>query len=242
MEADLLVIKKPAGYEVSEQIGKIFREHNLFEYKSPDDEMNIDTFYKVNAYAALYKISATTVDGIKASNISISFIREAKPHKLLKNLVQEGFSISNPYKGIYYIGEKAYFSTQIIVTRELDGEQYIWLQALTKTLDERMARKLILRVQNSGTQGDRTLAGSVLTVSIQANDRLFVKMKEDTGMNEALRVLFADEIDEAKQEGLKNLVDVLKGMLPDFEAVYQKVVQCDSYANVSREEVMKYWK
>lgn len=254
LEVDLLVIKKPAGYEVTDPIGRIFREHNLFEYKSPDDEVNIDTFYKVNAYAALYKASSGTVDGIKAGNVTISLIREAKPGKLFKNLVKEGFLVSNPYKGIYYVGGKSYFSTQVIVSRELSGEQYVWLQALTRALDEQTAKKLVLCARDYSTQGEKELISSVLTVSTQANDGLFAKMKEDSDMYEALQGLFADEINqrianadmnarqEEKQSGLRDLVIILKGMLPDFDAVYQKIVQCDSYADVSREQVMKYWK
>lgn len=216
--------------------------------------MNIDTFYKVNAYAALYKASSGTVDGIKAGNVSISIIREAKPKNLFKNLVKEGFPVNNPYKGIYYIGGKSYFSTQVIVSRELSGEQYVWLQALTRTLDEQTAKKLVLCAQDYSTQGEKELISSVLTVSTQANDGLFAKMKEDADMYEALQGLFADEINqrianadrnarqEEKQSGLRDLVSILKEMLPDFDAVYQKIVQCDSYADVSREQVMKYWK
>lgn len=76
-------------------------------------------------------------------------------------------------------------------------------------------------------------------------------------MRDALEILFGDELNERiasavanadvnarqeeKQSGLRDLVRILKGMLPDFDAVYQKIVQCDSYANVSREQVMKYW-
>lgn len=55
LEVDLLVIKKNAGIQIDNVIGKIFRGHNLFEYKSPKDELDIDTFYKSVAYASLYE-------------------------------------------------------------------------------------------------------------------------------------------------------------------------------------------
>ena len=49
------------------------------EYKSPEDHLDIDAFYKVLAYACLYKSYGKTVDSIKADDITISIVREAKP-------------------------------------------------------------------------------------------------------------------------------------------------------------------
>lgn len=37
IQIDLLVIKKPAGAVLQNEIGKIFRGHNILEYKSPED-------------------------------------------------------------------------------------------------------------------------------------------------------------------------------------------------------------
>ena len=58
------------------EIGAIFKGHNIMEYKSPDDELNIDTFFKVIAYACLYKSKGHSVDDIKAHDITITFVRE----------------------------------------------------------------------------------------------------------------------------------------------------------------------
>ena len=40
---------------ISNEIGTFFRGHNIIEYKSPEDSLNIDVFYKSMAYAGLYK-------------------------------------------------------------------------------------------------------------------------------------------------------------------------------------------
>lgn len=37
LQIDLLVIKKAAKVELKNEIGKIFKGHNIIEYKSPDD-------------------------------------------------------------------------------------------------------------------------------------------------------------------------------------------------------------
>lgn len=41
--------------------------------------------------------------------------------KLLIDLAKEGYTVRNPYKGIYYLGRKVSFATQIIVSKELTG-------------------------------------------------------------------------------------------------------------------------
>ena len=47
LEIDLLVIKKEPYTEIHNEIGKIFRKYNIMEYKSPEDSLSIDRFYKV---------------------------------------------------------------------------------------------------------------------------------------------------------------------------------------------------
>ncbi len=62
LEIDLLVIKKDRAVQIENEIGRIFRGYNILEYKSPEDHLDIDTFYKSEAYAALYKSYGDTVD------------------------------------------------------------------------------------------------------------------------------------------------------------------------------------
>ncbi|MCM1257229.1 MAG: hypothetical protein NC307_05195 [Roseburia sp.] len=51
LEIDLLIIKKESLMDISNEIGKIFRGNNILEYKSPEDHLDIDVFYKATAYA-----------------------------------------------------------------------------------------------------------------------------------------------------------------------------------------------
>ncbi|HBI62643.1 MAG TPA: hypothetical protein DDY31_15775, partial [Lachnospiraceae bacterium] len=79
LQIDLLVIKKDVVAELSNEIGKLFKGYNIIEYKSPDDDLNIDTFYKTQAYAGLYKAAGEAVNERKAKDITVSIIRESKP-------------------------------------------------------------------------------------------------------------------------------------------------------------------
>ena len=99
MEIDLLIIKKEGKQPIRNEIGRLFRKYNVIEYKSPKDELNIDTFYKVVAYTSLYKSYGKTVDERKADEITMTLIRKAKPVKLFQYFEEHGIPLENPYKG-----------------------------------------------------------------------------------------------------------------------------------------------
>lgn len=40
LQMDLLIVKKRRNHQVKNKIGAIFREHNIMEYKSPQDQLN----------------------------------------------------------------------------------------------------------------------------------------------------------------------------------------------------------
>ena len=44
---DVLIIKKDSNTAIQKNIGRIFRKHNIVEYKSPDDYICINDFYLV---------------------------------------------------------------------------------------------------------------------------------------------------------------------------------------------------
>ena len=169
LEIDLLVIKKDSAIQVANKIGKIFRKYNLLEYKSPDDSLNIDVFYKIGAYAGLYKAYGETLDERKACDITVSMIREAKPDSLFAYFKDHGIRMENPYRGIYYVMDSVLFPTQIIVSRELDRKNHIWLRALSDKMGKQDMEDLLKKIESMKQKFDRELAESVLEVSIRAN-------------------------------------------------------------------------
>ena len=67
MAIDILIIKNTEGYKVKKNIGRIFRKYNIIEYKSPDDYLSIDDFYKVYGYTCFYKADTPTVNQIEVN-------------------------------------------------------------------------------------------------------------------------------------------------------------------------------
>ena len=123
LRIDCTVVKVKKNCKIKNEIGKIFRKHNIFEYKSPKDELNIDTFYKAVAYACLYKVLPNHVDEIPAEEITITLIRDRKPVKLLGELEKSGYGYKKEAAGIYYVNG-AMFPVQIIVSSELDVDMH----------------------------------------------------------------------------------------------------------------------
>ncbi|MCM1210236.1 MAG: hypothetical protein NC318_01390 [Blautia sp.] len=186
LEIDLLVIKKDKTASIDNEIGTIFKGHNIVEYKSPEDHLNIDTFYKAQAYACLYKAYGKTVDSIKADDVTISLIRDTKPEGLFQYFEEHLYSIRNPYSGVYYIKGAVLFPTQIIVTKELDTDAHVWLKALSNRVGKQDMAELLKRVSRLTEQGDRELADSVLEVSAQVNRKVIEEMEGDDSVSDAL--------------------------------------------------------
>ncbi len=91
------------------------------------------------------------------------------------------------------------FPTQIIVTRELNGEAHIWLKALSGELHREQMRKLLEKIEKLKMGFDRELADSVLQVSIGANKQVVEELRGDENMCQALLDIMEPEINKIKE-------------------------------------------
>ena len=202
LQIDCTVVKVKRDCKIKNEIGKIFRKHNIFEYKSPMDELYIDTFYKVVAYACLYKVLPNHVNEIPAEEITITLIRDRKPVKLLGELEKSGYGYKKEAAGIYYVNG-AMFPVQIIESSELDVDMHVQLKALTNHLEESLMRQYLLQVSTFEGR-EKNLADIVLQVIVNSN---MEKVREWKGseqtMCEALRVLMKEELKEERVAGLR---------------------------------------
>ncbi len=223
LEIDLLVIKKNSDIRIDNEIGHIFKGHNIMEYKSPEDHLNIDTFYKAAAYACLYKSCGAKVDAIKADDITVSLVRDIRPLGLLQYLKKQGFLITNPYRGIYYIEGKVLFPTQIVVTRELGEDIHIWLRALSEKISMQEMEALVEKVRELEGKLNRELADSVLEVSIQANERRMEEWKGEGNMGPALMRVMKTELEVFKKEAIQKGME--KGMQEGLQEGMKQGIQ-----------------
>ena len=245
LEIDLLVIKKEVSVNIDNEIGKLFKGHNIIEFKSPEDHLDIDTFYKSGAYASLYKSYGKTVDAIKADDITVSIIREAKPVELFRYFKEHGIAVTNSYRGIYYIGGGVLFLTQIIDTGELDKAAHIWLGSLSRKLKKQDMVELLNSVKQMSEKEDRELADSVLEVSMEANKQVIEELMGDDKMNETLMEMMEPRIRQRVnaqiEEERKNSIQITINTLVDFghEKEEIKMAIIKNYG-LSAEEVEEY--
>ena len=117
MQIDVLV-KNERHVKIQKNIGRIFRQYNIVEYKSPEDDLNIDDFYKVYAYACIYKADTETVDFIPAAELTITFVCYHYPRTMLQKLHRDRqITVENMESGIYYLMGDAIPMQLIIVPR-----------------------------------------------------------------------------------------------------------------------------
>jgi len=123
-------------------------EHNIIDYKSPDDYLSIDDFYKVYGYACFYKYDTSITNEIKITELTISFVCEGYPRKLIRHLeTTKKYKISKHGNGIYYV-EGDIIPIQIIVKKHLSSTENLWLVSLTNSLREKETAQKLLRSYN----------------------------------------------------------------------------------------------
>lgn len=217
---DLLIIKKLADVKIENELGHIFKKYNVVEYKSPEDALSIDDYYKTVGYACLYKGSGETVDQIPANELTISIFRESYPRELFGAMKRSGMEIEERYPGIYYIsGKQALFDTQVVVTGRLEKETHRTLRVLSKQVREEDIRAFVQEAARMSEQGDRSNIDAVLQVSVSANKEIYAAIRRrDKIMCDALKELMKEDFEEKEQqtkqetllEAIKNLMETMK--------------------------------
>ena len=198
MQIDVLVVKKKREQPIRKNIGRIFRKHNIIEYKSPEDYLSINDFYKVYGYTCFYQSETKRVKEIPPEEITITFICNHYPQKLLEHLKKfKGIEVEKQEAGIYYLlGDS--FPMQLVIVKELSKEENYWLQNLRcnlKTGEE--IREVVRRYEQVKY---KAYYSDVMNLIVRANQK---QMEEEKNMCEALNELFAEELKEADLRGRK---------------------------------------
>ena len=202
MEIDVLIIKKETDRPVKKNIGRIFKKHNIIEYKSPDDSLNVDDFYKVYGYTCFYKADARYVNSIPADELTITFVAEKYPRKLIEHLKNvKKYRVEEKEKGIYYVYGDL-IPIQILITKKLSAEENLWLKSLTNNLKEpENARQLIEDYQKNQ---ENDLYRSALEAIMRANQKLF---QEVNGMSDIFMEIVQEKFDRKLKEEVDKVVE-----------------------------------
>ena len=196
---DMLAIRKDARCVLSDPIGCFFRKHNILDYKSPEDALNINDFYKTQGYACIYK-SRGEGNEVRGDELTISIFRHACPRKMFSVLAGEGRKIVSPHPGIYHVTGPLTVPAQVVVTSQLPEGEYEALKLLTRGAREDDILKFL-----ADNRDNRDLVediSAVLTVSVAANEELFKRLEAEGIMSGAFERVFHKELTKAREDGI----------------------------------------
>ena len=207
LQIDLLIVEKNKNVRIKNQIGHIFRQNNIIEYKCPGDAMSIDDFYKTVAYACMYKALGEHVDAVKADELTISMMREAYPESMIASLNRQGVELEKVYDGVYYL-KNFFIPTQIVVMKELSPGLHNSFRVLSRNAKRKDIETFVRDVESYIGKSEKMDADAVLQVSMSANYALYEKVRRENTMCEALRRLMKDEIEETLDKATKEAREI----------------------------------
>lgn len=204
---DFLIIKKDKETVLKDPIGKFFKTVNLFEYKSPEDGLSIDDFYKAQGYSLIYKGFDRKVNELPISELTLTLVRHSYPRELIKELKTEGFEVVEVHNGIYYIKGRVSVDVQLVVTSRLPNGEYEGLKLLAEGATAKNIISYAELAISSGDENVKEYAGTVIKVCLSANEELGERLKEDGKMEDVIRKLFKRDFDEAEQKGMQEGIE-----------------------------------
>jgi hypothetical protein len=229
LRIDITIIKKKRDIELEPAWAKIFRGHNIIEYKSPvDAPPTPDVFDKLIGYARIYAAQ----EKVKISDMTATLICAAPPEKLFKILEDEFYyEILPKDDGIYYIVQKGVPVEKTLAIQLATYKSEPLLQALDKKpLDEatvdKVAESIAAAVDELGYW-----CGAVATKNLEnifermkdmkTNDDVIMDFIESKGISDRIRQKGRQEgrqegLQEGLQKGAQEVISLLeKGYSPD---------------------------
>ena len=172
-------------------------------FGSPDDSLSVDDFYKVYGYTCFYKADARYVNSVPADELTITFVAEKYPRKMIEHLEKfKKYRVEEKEKGIYYVYGDL-IPIQILITKKLSAEENLWLKSLTNKLNKaETAEKLI---ENYMDHKESSLHRSMIETIMRANQKLF---QEVNGMSDIFMEIVQEKFDRKLKEEVDKAVGV----------------------------------
>ena len=222
MQMDELVIKVSKNEAIHKNIGRIFKRYNIIEYKSPDDNLTINDFYKVYGYCCFYQSDTERICAIPPEELTITFICNHFPRKMVKHLKDfRGLDTTPIEAGIYYITGDA-FPIQLLVTKELNPKENLWLQSLRNDVTRIEEIEPLLKEYEA--KRSSKLYQAAMDVITRANLDAVKEVKAN--MCEALKKLMAEEFQEQEEQVTERVTEQF------IRNLHKKITDVDKLAEL----------
>ena len=120
--------------------------------------LRINWFYKVYGYSCFYQTDTENVFEIQPQEVTITFICNHYPRTMIQHLQKyRDLKIHKEGAGIYYItGDE--FPIQLLITKELNPEENLWLQSLRKDVKGKREIEFLLKTYE-GKKHSKLISG-----------------------------------------------------------------------------------
>jgi len=182
LRIDVLVIKKDSDVQIEKDIGRIFKAHNLVEYKSEMDSFSVWDYNKVMGYAFLY----SAFEQVPLADMTVSVVLTVFPAALVKHLTRDrGLAVRDTGKGIYHV-EGEIVPVQLVESKKLPPNENLFLRNLRSNLSVDDILSTLTQYQAQGALSNKSV---LLNRLIRANTAAF---EEAMDMNEEVKTIFLD--------------------------------------------------
>lgn len=204
LRIDTLIIKLEKGRVVKKNIGRIFRQYNVVEYKGPEDYHSINDFYRVMAYAGILQSNTEREREIPPEELTVTLVGNHYPRKLVEFLKKTYHAdVTKPSPGIYYVSGLM-FPMQIVVQKQLSGRENVWLSRLRQDLTRETDIDTLVKAYK-GKDKD-PLYSAAMDLIVRANWKVYEEgAKMCDALNELVEKVYAEKLKggrlEAQAEG-----------------------------------------
>jgi len=170
------LVTKAEGTKVNNEIGRIFRGHNLFEFKSEKDSFSIYDYAKVIGYAGIYSSHRK----IPMTDITISIMLTMFPRELVRFLENErGIKVQDVGNGIHYIQGEV-FPIQILESKKL-SEENLLLKNLRSGLNAMEVKSTLLAYKEKKPIDNRSVyLGALIKANPIAFEEAYSMVTDET--------------------------------------------------------------
>ena len=238
---DFVVLVEDEQVEFEKEIFKIFRKINILEYKNPHDSLNERVIRKVCGYADLY-IGAAEHEGDRpAEQVTVSIFRSVKNPEFFQKMEANGTLVHSEIPGIYRVMGMVDLPFQIVITSELEGEEYAAYRALTDRADAADMERVIEKIGKETDDTVREHYRVLIKLVIEKNPQFIEVIRRDSAMEDVLMEIVKDRVDEKiNAERQETTVIHIRDIMDSFGVTVEKAMdslkipsaQRDTYARL----------
>mgnify|MGYP007069937947 CR=1 FL=1 len=240
---DYMILTEEKEQEFEESIFKIFRQTNVLEFKRPSDALNWRVIYKIIGYAGLLIGTAEHENDMPKDQVTISIFRSVKNPELFKEMEESGELVRTETPGIYHVTGLTKLPFQIVITSELEGEEYAAYRALTDRAGETDIERVIDDLENETNDVLKDYYGIFLNLIAEKNLDVFAEIRRDDAMKyPALMKVFEEDVnaqinEKVRAQEQKTTVDHLKDIMESFKCTIEQAMDV---LHISQDERATY--